>query len=148
MAVSRTKSRGRYVVPYTSLHPELRKSVDEIKSMRNARLLSIPLASGAALTPTYAGMAGYAAVGTAFGYKMEKKVIESTRKFGNLIADKPEKVLDPHVVTLLKKEGATHAHVDRRGNIVFTNEPKYYGREIIPHLLKLRWRMKVPLFWR
>ncbi len=148
MALSRTKPSGRHVVPYNSLHTSLRKSVDEIRTMRNMRLLGPLVASGAALEPTGAGMAAIGAVGTAFSIRGEKHVIRATRAFGNLIADKPEKVLDPHVVTVLKKEGATHAHVDRKGNIVFTSEPKHFGMEIIPHPLKLRWRMKVPLFWR
>lgn len=148
MPFSKLRPAGRYVVPYKSLSPALKQQVDDIKAMRNMRLLGPLVASGAALEPTGAGMAAMGAVGTAFSLRGEKHVIRATRAFGNLIAYKPERVLDPHVVTILKKEGATHAHVDRKGNVVFTSEPKRYGMEIIPHPLKLRWRMKVPLFWR
>ena len=148
MPFSKLKPAGRYVVPYKALSPQVRERIDEIKSMRNARLL-IPagVAGGAALSTAVEGAAVMGAAGIALYRKAEKEVIRSTRRFGELIADKPERVIDPHVVTILKKEGATHAHVDRKGNIVFTREPKHYGREIIPHPLKLRWRMKVPLFW-
>lgn len=145
--MAREKTSRRYLVPYKALNPQLMERVDDIKNARLMRLGgALAGVGGAALTPTLAGMAGYGAVGTVLAHRGEKAVIASMRRFGDLVADKPEKFFGPSVITALKKEGATHAHVDRRGNIVFTKEPKYYGMEIIPHPLKLRWRMKVPLF--
>ncbi len=99
--------------------------------------------------------------GATLTHLAEKAVIHETRKLGKLVGKRAAYELIPlielppaktahheEVTTAGLASMLTHAHVDRKGNIVFTRESKYAGREIIPKALKpttWRWRMKVPL---
>lgn len=151
----------RRILPYESLDLSLKRHVDGILKARETRekfFSAAALGTGASLAypPTpegiSAGVRGRLVVGTvgvaALALKKEMDVIHETQRLGDRLQDLlkyREEFFPKEVVERIRGGELTHAHVTGKGNLVLTKERKYAGREIIPHPLKLRWRMKVPL---
>lgn len=139
------KLKRSYVAPYGNLPAEVRLRVDFINKLRGMRLKS-------------AATMGLATRGIP-ARALEKTIIHETGKLGELIRRKelaqfielpsPKTAHHEEITTTGLASTLTHAHVDRKGNIVFTKEAReLVGKEIIPRALKpgtWRWRMKVPI---
>ena len=139
------KLKRRYVAPYGNLPHDVRLRIDFINRLRGMRLKS-------------AATMGLATRGIK-ARALEKTIVHETGKLGELIRRQeltqfielpsPKTAHHEEITTTGLAGTLTHAHVDRKGNIIFTKEsPGLVGKEIIPKALKpgtWRWRMKVPI---
>jgi hypothetical protein len=168
------RHRGRYVLSYRKLPEDLRKQVDYINKLRNYRAIGGGL-TAVGLGALLAGAGKTAPVATAItgggaAHAVERIIVHETKRLGELLRSRysvrpiyapayhtehplrleiESRVELKHPLTEPVEPGeASHFHIDRNKNLVFTSELEHAGSEIVPKALRpstWRWRMKVPL---
>ncbi len=143
------------VLPYGSIRDsEVRGYIDSIRGLRRSRAVRAVGAGTTGMiflgTAHVTGRPEIISAGATAGLAAmiadaEHSIVDNTSRMGIALVQSKKMA---KTVEAMARGGFTHAHMDGKGNLVFTRDAKRIGKVIVPKVLKpttWRWRMKVPI---